>query len=102
MAGDFLARRQHVLIQKEFPEQPHRKSIYEIRKRTNYPSVVNVRKFHGAIGNLPEQRRWRQRMREGRSVHPPTQPQLYLHQQPMFPGQPRSSLYLDNGVPHYL
>ena len=94
MAGDCLYRRQQVLIQKEFPEQPHRKSIYEIRKRTDYPSVVNVRKFHGAIGNLPEQRRWRQRMREGRSVHPPTQPQLYLHQQPMFPGQPRSRLYL--------
>ena len=90
----YSARRQHVLIRKDFPEQPHRMSIYEIRKKSDYPSAVNVRKFHGAIGNLPEQRRWRQMVREGRSVHPPTQPQIYLHQQPMFAKQPRSRMYL--------
>jgi hypothetical protein len=53
-------------------------SVYEIKKKQQYPSTVNVRKFHGARGNLPEQRQQRRRQ------HPLN---IYMHHEPMFPGQ---------------
>ncbi len=87
-------RRQHVLIRKEFPEQPYRMTTYEIKKKECHPSAVNVRKYHGAMGNLPHQRRRRQQLRQqygrppGVSVgYPPPQPRVHMYHLPMYPGQ---------------